>query len=366
MKDLRLVGHEVGSIQLETLEGEKFRLPVDENVRLAVKSAMSDSQQVEPISPREIQDRIRNGSSVEDIIALSGANQSYVEKFAKPVLDELRHMVDAALAIRITIAGDRFNDEVQEEFGKIIESRLFASGARKVSWSSKRVDVGTWHVMADFELGEADGLAVWLFEPRKFQLSPENETAVTLSNHDSNLDGPIPKLRPVIATKPRDAEQTATVTPLPFTRETRASETEITDSDISGSDVAPNEVPAAFRKTEAPVDQLAELQRLREEQAAAEADIVAQDSVVDFPEPAPEPVEDNFATATDTAAVETEPAPALDAQPSPDVAEEEHETTPTAEVNEADEGINAARDAKRGRAAMPSWDEIVFGTKSDD
>ena len=345
MKDLRLIGHESGAIQLESLDGEKFRLSVDESVRSAVKLALSESQEVEPISPREIQDRIRAGASVDDIVAISGASQSYIEKFAKPVLDELSHMVDAALAIRITIAGDRFNDEVQEEFGRIIESRLFASGARHISWSSKRVDVGAWHSMARFELGDEEGQALWLFEPRKYLLAPENETAVTLSNHDSNLDGPIPKLRPVIATNPKteSVERTATVTPFPVVREQKAEPVEIA-----------TDVPAAFRRdSEDRSDQLAQLQRQREEQARL-AEIAAQEAVTEFPETIPEATIELIDSAGD-------------ADTQSDFEQELAADTDSESSSEAvDDGINSAREPKKGRAAMPSWDEIVFGTKADD
>lgn len=341
MKDLRLVGHESGAIQLESLDGEKFRLAVDDTIRSAVRQALSETQELEPISPREIQDRVRAGSSVEDLVALSGASQSYIEKFAKPVLDELSHIVDAALAIRITIAGDRFNDEVQEEFGRIIESRLFASGAQRVSWSSKRVDVGVWELKASFELGGETGHAVWLFEPRKYHLAPENETAVTLSNHDSGLDGPIPKLRPVLSTTPKleVEERTATVTAFPGPRD---SEPQPPKTDF--------DVPAAFRKPEDVSDQLLRLQVEREEQARL-AEIAAQESVTDFPE-----------TIPDEPTVPTQVVP--DPMNADEIEAREENQNPSSQ--EVDDEINNARESKRGRAAMPSWDEIVFGTKADD
>ena len=336
MKDLRLTGHEAGAILLENLEGESFKLAVDESVKAAVRSAMAGSQSVDAISPREIQDRVRSGATVEEIVAISGASKEYVEKFAQPVLDELTHIVEAALAVRITIAGDRFNDEVQEEFGRIIQSRLFASGATNVTWSSRRTDVGIWHVSATFEVTGESGQAVWQFEPRKFVLSPENETAVTLSNHDSSLDGPIPKLRPVLKTtaKPAEEDRTATVTQLPFSKPSTF-EPEPTAVEPEAN----FDVPAAFRKPEeAPIDRLAEMQRSREDAQLREVEIAAQESSTEF--------ESEDMTNTDEPQVEQEVAPPVE--------------------NVDDDEINTAKDSKKGRATMPSWDEIVFGTKADD
>lgn len=353
MKELRLTGHETGALHFESGEGQEFRVAIDDSLRSALKAASSEQLQSASITPREIQERIRAGSSVEELAAISGAPISYIEKFAQTVFDELNHMVDSALAIRITIAGDRFNDEVQAEFGQIIESRLFASGAKDVRWSSKRQDAGAWLLTASYKLGDNEGVATWVFEPRKFHLVPENEAAVTLSNHDSGLDGPIPKLRSVVSPTPSN---TASMPAATYT----ATSTE------------PDNVPAAFRRPEesSATDLLAELRKRREESAAqeevtpaVEPETELEASITAFPEASP----------VQTLIQEHEVSPVTTSEPDPqhedvrEVVEQPAQQETAEEATAAVEQPESPKEApKRSRAAMPSWDEIVFGTKADD
>jgi len=224
MEELRLVGFEDGSILLENLQGNNYRLPVDEQLKSAVRSATQHTQVSQSISPREIQDRIRLGATVEELVAISGAEPEYINKFAQPVFDELAHMVETALAIRITIAGDRFNDDVQVPFGQLVEQRLVAAGATKLRWSSKRGEGISWMLSCNYTLNGHEGLAMWLYEPRKYQLSPENETAVTLSNHNNTIDGPIPKLRTIEGAAPATSSSLASPKHQPLSVKKRKSQ----------------------------------------------------------------------------------------------------------------------------------------------
>lgn len=330
MKDLRLTGHETGVLHFESAEGEMYRVQIDDSLSSAIKAATTETANSATISPREIQERIRAGVSVEQLAAESGAPVSYILKFAQTVFDELQHMVDSALAIRITIAGDRFNDEVQAEFGQIIESRLFAGGARNVRWSSKRQEIGSWLLTAQYDLGENTGVATWIFEPRKFHLAPENEAAITLSNHDSGLDGPIPKLRTVIANPPAaPSVEAPLLTPVISVVNNKAQEESA-------------DLPAAFRKPEntETTDLLAQLRKKREEASAPSTETKS---------PEPDSLDSGI-----TQFPETEPK-----VEEPPVESQETPSEPV-ETNEPKES------PKRSRATMPSWDEIVFGTKSED
>ena len=360
MRDLRLVGHEDGAVIFESLEGEKYRVLADEALRVSVRNAAIAKPAELSITPRDIQDRIRSGETIEDLAQSTGATIEFIEKFAQPVIYELEHIVQSALAIRITIAGDRYNDDVQEEFGNLIENRLVANGASNLTWTSKRADGGVWLLSANYEINGHRGLALWAFEPRKFHLAPENESAVALSNHNSAMDTPIAKLR------------------------TATESTSAPAKSQEKNDASAESAPAAFRKVEeTPVEpaplkaattsgMLDELRKRREsiELDAVEVvdEVVAESDFDDFIEDEPDPrtgplqvVPDLDEAAPDEPEHVSEPEletadDTVDAQPedselevsSPDALEE---TPPT---------------AKKGRAPMPSWDEIVFGTKTDD
>jgi len=360
MRDLRLVGHEDGTVIFESLEGEKYRVLADEALRVSVRNAANAKPADLSITPRDIQDRIRSGETVEQIAEATGADVDFIEKFAQPVIYELEHIVQSALAIRITIAGDRFNDDMQEEFGRLIEARLNANGADRVQWTSKRAEGGVWIVSANYEIKGHRGIALWAFEPRKFHLSPENESAVALSNHNSSLENPIAKLRTV-------AEPLAPAASA--------------DSSIQGES---GSTPAAFRKAEATTtetptpaasttDLLDELRKRRESSEAAgivEEEILEPDfdEFIDAePEPSTGPLQvvpdlEEVAAIHDKQDVESSPEDAPDGALDDDAPIE----AANPETSVEDQSDDAPATPKKGRATMPSWDEIVFGTKTDE
>lgn len=289
MQDIRFVSGDGEALILETADGEKFRLPVDTMVRDAMRQQSSGPSK-NTLSPREIQDAIRSGSSVEELVSASGDSLDFVTRFAAPVLEELAHMVASALAVRVEIEPDRFNEIRHREFGELMTERLRNGGASRVEWKASRLTPFTWNIAATFETMGGEGLAIWTFDPRHVVLSPENETAVGLSNSSGFGNSPIPKLQVIPTTAPV----------VESVKEQPAEETKVT------------ELLDAFKQ--------------RREAVAAE--------VTPEPEPAAE-----------------EPA------------EPESETT---QVTEDVLEQPKAEQPRKGRAPMPSWDEIVFGSKSDE
>jgi hypothetical protein len=394
MRDLRLTSSEQNGIVLEALDGEKFLLQVDDAVKAAVRTAGAKAAPDTSLTPRDIQERVRSGQGIDDIIAESGADAHFVETFALPVIDELRHMVDSARSVRLTIPGDRFSDDSQIEFGELVDRRLVDNGASSISWSSKRSESAFWIVSVAFELGGNFGLASWLFDPRKVELAPEDETASALSVLDGN-PGPLPKSR--FATEPpaafrkqtttikRESPKVAPVIDISSARETPSStespsqaEPEISvepptttasmnvttlhfkaentfDEVLAVEDAAGEQV-----KTDEPVEEFVEI----EETVDVSVEI---EETVEIPAESEEHIDESLLTAD--AIVDEVEAEAIEVAPFED-----------GEVNdspEADAGVEASPQepttatgsigiAKKGRASMPSWDEIVFGTKTDD
>jgi len=196
MSDLRFESSDGEYLHLESADGTSYRLLIDDGVRRAIRRDVINDQDSVKISPRDIQLEIRAGVSLEELVAKTGASFEYVEKFAAPVIDELAHIVKSALSVRITMAGDRYSDTTQIEFGEVIANRLAAAGEVNYSWSARRSDNGGWQLHCRY----GDNVATWAFDPRKLALSPENENAISLSTQQSLTDGPIPKLRPVLVT----------------------------------------------------------------------------------------------------------------------------------------------------------------------
>lgn len=366
MDDIRLFETDGDYLVLEAQDGQKYRLLIDESIRSSVKREPIQQLDSISITPREIQDEVRNGTSIEELVRQSGAPFDYIEKFAAPVIDELSHIVELALSIRLTIAGDRYSEVSQVEFGEIIGSRLAASGANAITWKAKRSDFGTWLVSVQYKFNETDGSAVWLFDPRRLALSPESETAIKLSSQEKLNDSPIPKLRTVVDSAPaEDSAMDKTVALEDVIPIGRAQNIETPIAAEAPIHPAVSSVPAAFANRENPAV-VESLTAAEDEPLSATADLLdalrrkrieREDAQLD-PHPSTEnlrvidiEVESTSVTFESTIEIE-EFNSSSDATPSDEA---------TTEIAEAGKLTN-----KKGRASMPSWDEIVFGTKPDD
>lgn len=314
MKDIKFLGTDVDFLLLEDATGQKFRLLLDEPVRRAIRNEATPQLDSFAISPREIQEEVRAGRSIEEVVQASGAPDEYVRKFAQPVLDELNHAVLNALTVRLEVAGDRFREPTAWEFGEIIKSRLAASGAGIERWSAKKAPDHGYFIYCEFELGEETKRASWSYDPRRLALTPENDVAISLSSQERI--GNAPRLRPV-----QNEPQGLTA---------NLADTVDLAAELVSRPLAPS-VAEESPKDEPQLSETADLlDALRRKRAERES--------VEQLEPHPETEglrivelpQDNF----------------LD-----EIEEEEKQETQA---------------PKKGRASIPSWDEIVFGTKPED
>ncbi len=343
MDDIRLFRNDGDYLILEALDGQKFRLISDDSLKSAIRRDTHSKLDAISLTPREIQDHIRNGMSIEDIVSASGAPFDFVEKFAAPVLDELAHMVDSAKSVRITTSQDRYSDSNHVEFGELVETRLGHSGASAFTWSAKRGEFNSWNVSVHFLLAGEDSFAAWSFDPRKLTLSPENESAVTLSTNDPLTTSPIPKLRPVLQTEPVSVA-TEIINPVSVGL---AGVSEV-EPDSGQSKIA--STPWVTQLVPVQTPQPVEVRIEEETQAEPEQPLSATADLLQ----ALRIKRGEREAAAESASRQNEP-------PAQEV-EAKNET----EVSiQPDEPVIPVA-PKKGRAAMPSWDQIVFGTKTED
>lgn len=369
MDDIRLFDTDGDFLVLEAKDGQKYRLLIDDTIRTSLRREPAQKLDDISITPREIQEEIRNGASITELMDKSGATFEFVEKFAAPVIAELSFVVSSALSVRLTIAGDRYSDSTQVEFGDIIGNRLVSSGATGVAWSAKKIDTSMWHVIATYQIDGGTGLAIWSFDPRRLTLSPENDTAQTLSSQETLGSTLIPKLRPVET----PAEPLLSETAVIETVQPKLDKDVVhfnSRAGIEAEEITDYSTPAAFKKQPEPLvnpksappseplsataDLLEALRRKRTERtenSLGETDLESHPDtsnirVIDFE---PTLVIDPTETANQSQAT-------LITEPIPDVKPEEV----------IDSSAQPKPAAKKGRASMPSWDEIVFGTKAED
>lgn len=228
MQDLRLVGvHDDGThLLLSGAGGEMFQLPIDEALRTASRSTAKPRAErpAVPMSPRDIQARIRAGATAADVAELSGMPLAKVERYEGPVLAEREYVAQQARKVEVA-APSPGHDVYRSAFGDnpatlndMVAHRLSAHGIdpTTVEWDSWRRQDGTWTVSASFEAkpGGTSGIgeeppALWTFNPGRKSLQNTNRWAQQLSELEP-LDGPVPARRlTAVSDRPFDFETDA-------------------------------------------------------------------------------------------------------------------------------------------------------------
>lgn len=347
MENVTIVGTEDDLLVLATETGERFALAIDDVLHREIRRARSRTSDAAPkmtASPREIQAHIRSGLTAVEVAELLGVSVDDVVRFESPVLAEREHIIGQALAVPVLI-GSEVEPDAQPTFGIAIRSKLADVEASAERWASWKEESG-WIIKLEFISNEVSHDARWSFDPRRSALSPLNADATQLSRQGSLPEGLIPRLRAV------DPERTES----PYKDESRF------DSGAFGPRLLPTpeadveEPPAPERTSRAA--QAAATNRAPEESvtSAETADLLeALRRRRGQRETAPLVEEDDaeHSSASPIALFDAlEPDPQESSTPSP---------TPTSDEPAGD---NAGR--RRRRNAMPSWDEIVFGARTED
>ncbi len=279
------------------------------------------------LSPRELQDAVRNGATLEELVETSGASFDFVEKFAAPVIAELEHIIESVRTLRLPslVEGSGL------EFGEFVQSKLAALNATDIKWSTKRTDFNVWHISVSYQANGSATVAVWSFDPRKLVLSPENERAINLGKREN---APAAFLGGLVAdTSTPTVAAVAAVETTKLSLVTDPATTSISD-EVSSTlseptvDVAEQALTESPANEDAPLSATADLlQALRKKRAEASSEAQPQTMPIEI------------------------------------IAEMADESASAGPVQASDPQEQAP---KKGRPSMPSWDQIVFGTKTDE
>ncbi|WP_243225571.1 septation protein SepH [Microbacterium sp. CIAB417] len=345
MENVTIVGTEAGVLVLATENGQRFALPIDDLLRAEIRRARAQAAPAAPklaASPREIQAHIRSGLAAAEVAELLGIDRADVERFEGPVLAEREHVVGQALAVPVLI-GSEVEPDAQPTFGTAIRAKLSdveASGERWASWKEE----SGWVIKLEFTANDVDHDARWSFDPRRSTLAPLNADATQLSRQGSLPEGLIPRLRAVESERPAS----------PYKDETRFDsgafgprgvadpEADVTEPAVAdraptaAQNAAIKRAPEHSSTSPETADLLEALRRRRGQRESAPAVADEHDDV----------------TPPDPIALFDALEPGYDDEPQP-----EPEPVPSASENSS---------RKRRRNAMPSWDEIVFGARTDE
>lgn len=328
---------------LETEAGGRFALPVTDELRRAVRQATSvaassgapsPAPATSGLAPREIQQRLRAGLTPAELAQISGEPLEAIEKFAAPVLAERQYVIDQARATRIG------RESGAPLLGDLVVDRLAARGVRPegIEWDAWRAVDEPWRVCVDFSVDGRTSRAVWSYDHGARSLTAEDEEARWLTETEL-LDAPIPR-RHLAAVRPEPDTRAPS-------RPTAPSVDRVMSDGAPPSAAIPMPEPSALTPTEALLEELNERRGTRESVALPDEDDDDDDAEV-FEGFGP-------ARATRTADV------GFGAKaPEPEQADE----APAAPSAPATPPGGTER-KKRGRASVPSWDEIVFGARQN-
>ena len=376
MQELKVIGVENGALLAASEDGDRFRIAIDEVLQSRLRQTQTERVNAPKLSPREVQAHIRSGMSAEDVAAVTGASLEYVRRFEGPVVAEREYIVSSALSVPVHTAIDPDPIDENVNFGSVIRERLALLGATGERWASWKEPGGGWIVKLSFTADEIDHDARWGFEPKKNSLTPVGSEAVALSQQGELRGSLIPRLRAVGA-------ETSAADVSRFDSNAFNFKESLADEILNDTSPHLEAIPysrslsrddavskAAIKRAAEPASNMSETADLleslrrrrgeREASSSGESAAMPTASASGQPPTAEAKLRPRRAAPADFAVTdESSAAPATTAEP-----------TGNAWANQAARALERSNHAratpKRGRASMPSWDEIVFGARTDD
>ncbi|WP_308796698.1 septation protein SepH [Agromyces silvae] len=384
MQELTVIGVESGALVATSEDGARFRIEIDEVLQSRIRQASPEAHQGPKLSPREVQAHIRSGMSAEEVAELTGVAVDFVRRFEGPVIAEREHVVTSALGVPVHLAGDVDPADEPMSFGTVIRERLTKLGADGERWASWKDEERGWIVKLEFTADTIDHDARWTYDLRRRTLQPLNSEAITLSQQGELKEGLIPRLRAVAAEaeqarfdsgaftfdEPEQGDDQAAPQPepLPYGRPTPLAPLTPTTS-------SPAVTRAAIKRADEPAqthaetaDLLEALRRRRGEREAAtgEPTVVPASATPPEAEPAPARSAGSAPGSAPAGPPQSGGTGRRVATTDDDAAEETPGSTARALWGGAGKASSAGGRSRKGRASMPSWDEIVFGARTDD
>ncbi|MDO8148794.1 septation protein SepH [Isoptericola sp. b515] len=194
-------------------DGAEHTLAISEALRAAVRrdrprTEALQAQSQTPLRPRELQARLRAGATVEELAAESGLPSEHVRRYEWPVAAERDHVIGQVRDHRTDPEGDATLGELAD--ARLAARDVDAAEA---VWSARRTGTAPWHVEVRFVAGGRDRCAAWTFDPRSRAVTAVDDEARWLGQPDDPVSPEIlgvptePRRRP---TPPPDPASEAT------------------------------------------------------------------------------------------------------------------------------------------------------------
>ncbi|MFD2792070.1 septation protein SepH [Promicromonospora vindobonensis] len=391
MDELELVRlHEDGErLVLAARDGAQSTLPITDALRAAIRGDRPRmesirAQEESTLRPREIQARLRAGETCEALAEASGLPIDHVRRFEYPVISEREHSI-----ARVRAKAVLTDDDGATTLGEVADERLRSRGVRPADarWSATREGTHPWLVQVEFEAAERPRVARWSLEPRGGFVTPLDDEARWLGLPEDD-DGPA--LAGVSSLPPHRSNQHPSSRPAP-------PEQDDTDLLLDNLSERRGQRPARRQTPDTDLPDMMELDldgpdappehEPEPEPSAAVVDIGARRGAsrpkmpsVQVPD-SPAGLEWEAPSQWEIAAPGAASGPGGEQQP--DTGEgQDTRSAPQAEQEQAPEPLPdkvpekppadpappkrpAAKRGRKSRAQVPSWDEIVFGSRPE-
>jgi len=317
---------DAGHLVLVDEEGREHTLAVDPRLRKTLRAEGTGTDRFGPhgsgqleipmestLRPRDIQNRIRAGESPEAVAHAAGSSVEKIMPFAAPVLAERAHVAQRA---QLSSVRRRTGESGARTLGEAVAAQLRAHDVDpdSVEWDAWRREDGRWTLTGAFSAGGRTGTATYAFDTRGNYVTVEDEDGHWL--------------------------------------------------------VGDRQSPTADEETpeSAAADDLAAVRQRRLSAVPAEELPLGADTIEMLGDESGRDPADPAETTLDLDAVRETP-------------DEQHSPRPSGVSGTDDEATDASEDAaqppseepaakrsskRRGRASVPSWDEIMFGGGKGD
>jgi Protein of unknown function (DUF3071) len=295
--------------------GQQHSLVIDARLRRALSGVPESNGQLEipmesTLRPRDIQARIRAGETPEAVAHAAGTSVEKIMPFAAPVMAERAHVAERA---QLASVRRRASESGARTLGEAVTAHLRSHNVDPsvVEWDAWRREDGRWTVTGYYDVAGRTGAATFSHDPRGSFVTVDDEDARWL----------VGDAAPATADEPTSDDLAAA-------RQRRL------------SSVSDGELPLGEDAIEMVTD----------EESPNETTMELSDTSLGSEQPVEAYLDEDRASGGPL--------------PTDEVADPADGSAARAE--EAPEEPKAKPAKKRGRASVPSWDEIMFGGGKND
>ncbi|MDR7170586.1 hypothetical protein J2W56_004337 [Nocardia kruczakiae] len=361
MRELRVIGLTPDSAHIVCVDaetGQKYRLAADEKLRAAARGDLARFGQIEieteaTMRPRDIQARIRAGASVEQVTEESGMPASRVERFAYPVLLERARAAELAQKAHPV----RKDGPAVETLIEIV-SAAFAERGHNIDiaeWDAWKDEKNYWVAQLQWQAGRSVIAAHWRYQP-----DAHGGSVVPLDDPASDLIDPdfgralrgLATILPEPAPEPAPVVEPVSAGPVQTTAVAETGEAGFDEYFEQRAAVGGTAVPVSAKSAVAANPPSTTTPAAPTTPALPAAPAAAAPTA---------PAEPSEPAAPAAPAADPEPAVA----PEPETAPAAKSTAPAANAKpETKPAPQKTARAKRGKAPMPSWEDVLLGVRS--